>query len=59
MQGCSKDISNKYLAIVDVEVVEVGSFKKIRFFPVKIEVIQRIVNHPTIHASRNAFLSGG
>ena len=25
----------------------------------KIEVIQGIVNHPTIHASRNAFLSGG
>ena len=59
MQGCSKDISNKYLATVDVEVVEVGSFKKIRFFLVEIEVIQRIVNHPTIHASRNVFLSGG
>ena len=46
----------KYLATVDVEV---GKFKKIRFFPVEIEVIQRIVNHRTIHASRNAFLSGG
>ena len=39
--------------------VELGNFKKIRFFPVKIEVIQRIVNHPTIHSSRNAFLSRG
>ena len=56
IQGFSKDIFHKYLAIVDVEV---GNFKKIRFFPVKIEVIQRIVNHATIHASRNAFLSGG
>ena len=56
IQGCSKDSFHKYLATVDVEV---GNFKKIRFFPIKIEVIQRIVNHPTIHASRNAFLSGG
>ena len=56
IQGCSKDSFHKYLATVDVEV---GNFKKIRFFPVKIEVIQQIVKHPTIHASRNAFLSGG
>ena len=56
IQGFSKDSFHKYQATVDVEV---GNFKKIRFFPVKIEVIQRIVNHPTIHASRNAFLSGG
>ena len=56
IQGCSKDSFHKYLAAADVEV---GNFKKIRFFPVKIEVIQRIVKHPTIHPSRNAFLSGG
>ena len=54
MQGCSKN--SFHLATVDVEV---ANFKKIRFFPVKIEVIQRIVNHPTTHTSRNAFLSGG
>ena len=47
---------SQILATVDVEV---GNFKKIRFFPVKIKVIQRIVKHPTIHASCNAFLSGG
>ena len=57
IQGCRKNSFHKYLATtVDGEV---GNFKKIRFFPVKIEVIQRIVKHPTIHASRNAFLSGG
>ena len=56
IQECSKDSFHKYLAAADVEV---GNFKKIRFFPVKIEVIQRIVKHPTIHPSRNAFLSGG
>ena len=56
IEGCSKDSFHKYLATVDGEV---GNFKKIRFFPVKIEVIQRIVKHPTIHTSRNAFLSGG
>ena len=56
IQGCSKDSFHKYLATVDGEV---GNFKKIQFFPVKIEVIQWIVKHPTIDASRNAFLSGG
>ena len=45
MQECSKDSFHKYRVTVDVEL---GNFKKIRFFPVKIEVIQRIVNHPTI-----------
>ena len=45
IQGCSKDSFQKYLATVDVEV---GNFKKIRFFEnPEIEVIQRIVNHPT------------
>ena len=45
IQGCSKDSFHKYLATVDVEV---GNFKKIRFFEnPEIEVIQRIVNHPT------------
>ena len=56
IQGCSKDSFHKYLATVDVEV---GNFKKIQFFSVKIEVIRRIAIHSAIHASYNAFLSGG
>ena len=58
MQGCSKDSFHKYLPTVDVEV---GNFKKIRFFPDKNEVIGRIAIHSSTqwHASYNAFLSGG
>ena len=56
IQRCSKGSFHKYLATVDVEV---GNFKKIRFSPVKIELIRRIAIYSAIHAGYNAFLSGG
>jgi hypothetical protein len=45
----------KYLATADLEI---RNFRKIRFSPVKIKVIQRIAIHPAIRASYNAFLFG-
>jgi hypothetical protein len=52
---CTTTKVYKYLATADVEI---RNFRKIRFSRVKIKVIRRIVIHPAIRASYNAFLFG-